>query len=373
MKQRQYYKSFDILKFVCAIIIACVYHYQNDFPDVTLFANVPFVNKLSMYGYMLVELFFIISGFLFFVSYFNKIKDNDMNIKTFLKKRYIRLIFVAGITTFIMFILQQVYYLRNGTFWIWGNNDLGNLLLQLVGIQHWLEPNIVSLNNAVWYISVLLLCYIVFFYISKLVVKKKNIFIFLLPVVVALLVQNYGLNIPFLNYNVTRGLVSFGIGVFLGCLTNSLKNKRSISISSFIALVIVGLLYVFLGDPIVGDLLFFLTFIVYPLLILFLISIDNKLKFINDKVTKYLGSLSFGIYLWNLPIQLVTVLLNQIFRFNFNYDSISFFLIQIVIHILIAIISYHLFERKLLPFFEKRFIKIINFFKKFNQINVKSF
>ena len=29
-------------------------------------------------------------------------------------------------------------------------NDLGNLLLQLVGIQHWLEPNIVSLNNAIF-------------------------------------------------------------------------------------------------------------------------------------------------------------------------------------------------------------------------------
>ncbi len=373
MKQRQYYKSFDILKFICAIIIACVYHYQNDFPDVTLFANVPFVNKLSMYGYMLVELFFIISGFLFFVSYFNKIKDNDMNIKTFLKKRYTRLIFVVGITTFIMFILQQVYYLRNGTFWIWGNNDLGNLLLQLVGIQHWLEPNIVSLNNAVWYISVLLLCYIVFFYISKLVVKKKNIFIFLLPVVVALLVQNYGLNIPFLNYNVTRGLVSFGLGVFLGCLSINLKNKKFMSIFSFIALLIIGLSYIFLGDPIVGDLLFFLTFIIYPLLILFLISIDNKLKFINNKVTKYLGNLSFGIYLWNLPIQLATILLNQIFKFNFNYNSLLFFFIQLVIHILIAVVSYHLFERKLLPFFEKKFIRIISFLTKTNEINVKGF
>ena len=133
------------------------------------------------------------------------------------------------------------------------------------------------------------------------------------------------------------------------------------------------MLYVFIGDPVVGDLLFFLTFIVYPLLILFFISIDNKLKFINGKVTKYLGNLSFGIYLWNLPIQLATILLDQIFRFNFNSDSIYFFLIQVVIHILIAVISYHLFERKLLPFFEKRFIKIINFFKKYNEINVKSF
>lgn len=370
MEQKQYYKSFDILKFVCAIVIACVYHYQNDFPDVTLFANLPFVNRLSVYGYMLVELFFIISGFLFFTSYFNKIKNNNLTIDSFLKKRYIRLIFVSGITTFVMFILQQSYYLKNNSFWMWGNNDLVNLLFQVSGIQFWLEPNIVSLNNAVWYISVLLFCYIVFFYISKLVIKKKNIFIFLIPILVAFLVQKYNLNIPLMNYNVTRGLISFGVGVFLSCLINGLKGKKNISLFSFIILFILGLLYIFLDDSIVGNLFLFLTFIVYPLLILFLVSIDNKLKFINNKFTKYLGNLSFGIYLWNLPIQLTTILLNQIFKFNFNYNSLYFFLIQVAIHIFVAIISYNLFEKKLLSFFERKFIEIISFSMKTNKINV---
>ena len=368
IKQSRYYKSFDILKFICAIIIACIYHYQNDFPNVTLFDNVPFINKLSIYGYMLVELFFIISGFLFLVSYFNKIKEKDLSIKTFLKKRYIRLIFVGAITTFVMFLLQQSYYMLNGDFWIWGNNDLGNLLLQLIGVQYWLEPGIVSLNNAVWYISVLLLCYIVFFYISKLVVKKKNIFIFLLPIVAALIVQKCNLNIPILNYNVTRGIISFGIGVFIGCLSKNLNNRKFITIFSLVSLFVIGMLYIFLGDQVVGNLLLLLTFIIYPLLILSLISIDNKLEFINTKFTKYLGNLSFGIYLWNLPIQLSTVLLNQIFDFGFNYNSVYFFLIQIVIHILIAVLSYHLFERKMLSLFEQKMSKIINYLKKTNEI-----
>ena len=360
-KQRFYYKSFDILKFICAIVIACVYHYQNDFPNITLFSNIPIVEQLSKFGYMLVELFFIISGFLFFTSYFSKIKDKSLNIISFLKKRYIRLIFVAGITTIVMFILQQSYCLINNEFWIWGNNDLGNLLLQLLGIQYWIEPGIVSLNNAVWYISVLLLCYIVFFYVSKFVIKKKNIFIFLIPVFIALLVQKYNLNLPLLNYNITRGLISFGLGVFIGCLNNNLSNKKSISKNSFIFLIIIGLLCMFLGNYFVGDLLFLLTFIVYPLVIFFVIGIDAKLKFINSKFTKYLGNLSFGIYVWNLPIQLATILVNQVFDFGFNYNSIYFFIIQIIIHIAVAILSYHLLEKKFLPFLVKKFLKIINF------------
>lgn len=366
MKQRLYYKSFDILKFICAIVIACIYHYQNDFPNVTLFSNIPVINKLSTFGYMLVELFFIMSGFLFFTSYFSRIKDKSLDMVSFFKKRYIRLIFVTGITTIIMFVLQQSYCLINDEFWIWGNNDLGSLLLQLLGIQYWLKPGIVSLNNAVWYISVLLFCYIVFFYVSKLVIKKKNIFIFLIPVFASLLIQNYNINIPLLNYNITRGLSSFGLGVFIGCLCSNFSNKKNISKISFVTLIIVLFLYIFLGDSAIGDLLFLLTFIVYPLLILFVVGIDDKLKFINGKFTKYLGNLSFGIYLWNLPIQLATILLNQIFELNFNYNSIYFFLIQVVIHIVVAILSYQLFEKKMLPFLEKKFFKCINFFTKLN-------
>ncbi len=370
MKQRQYYKSFDILKFICAIVIACIYHFQNDFPNITLFSNIPIVEQLSKFGYMLVELFFIISGFLFFISYFSKIKDKNLNIISFFKKRYIRLILVAGITTIVMFVLQQIYCLINNQFWIWGNNDFGNLLLQLLGIQYWIEPGIVSLNNAVWYISVLLFCYIIFFYISKFVIKKKNIFIFLIPVFIALLVQKYNLNVPLLNYNITRGVISFGLGVFIGCLNNNLSNKENISKISFVFLIVIGMLCIFLGNYFVGDLLFLLTFIVYPLVIFFVIGIDTKLKFINCKFTKYLGNLSFGIYVWNLPIQLATILLNQVFNFGFNYNSIYFFIIQVTIHIVVAILSYHLLEKKLLPFLEKKNSKIINFFAK---LNSKSF
>ena len=102
--------------------------------------------------------------------------------------------------------------------------------------------------------------------------------------------------------------------------------------------------------------------------ILILICIDDKLKFISSKFTKYLGNISFGIYLWNLPIQLTTVLVKQQFNLNFNYNSVNFLLSQIIIHILVAVLSYHLFEKKLIPIFEKMVSKFINYLQKTNEI-----
>ena len=367
MRKQQYYRSFDILKFVCAIIIACVYHYKNDFYNVTLFDNIPVLRELTSYGYVLVEIFFIISGFLFFKRYFKKIKEQKLSFTSFMKKRYSRLIFVSGLTIILMFLLEQFYYLKNGSYWLCYSNDLGSLILQLIGIQYWVNAYTLSLNNVVWYISVLLFCYILFFYLSRLVIKKKNIFIFLIPFVISLLVQNYSLNVPLLNYDMTRGIISFSVGVLLGCFTENLKNKKVIFIFSFSNLLLVSLCYALLGRQILGELIF-LNVIVYPIIILILICIDDKLKFISSKFTKYLGNISFGIYLWNLPIQLTTVLVKQQFNLNFNYNSINFLLSQIIIHILVAVLSYHLFEKKLIPIFEKMVSKFINYLQKTNEI-----
>ena len=364
MKESQYYKSLDIMKFLCAIIIACIYHYQNDFPDVSLFSKIPIISQLSYNGYMLVELFFIFSGFLFITRYFKKIKNEELSLKDFMIKRYKKLIFVAGVTSVVMFVLQQLYYLKNGSFWIWNQNDIGSLLLQFSGFQYWFTPNAVSLNNAVWYISILLFCYVIYFLVSKVSIKKKNIFFFLIPIIFAFFVQYYFCNIS----NITRGVMSFGVGIFIGLLSQKLKNNKKMFAFSFISLLLLCICYIVFGRQVIGNMLVFLTFVAYPLLVIFLLSIDSKLKFISNKVTKYLGSLSFGIYLWNLPIQLATIYLDQVFGFNFNYSSISFFVIQVVIHIIVAIISNYLFERKVSCFFEKKIATIIEYCSRLNKL-----
>lgn len=345
--EKKLYKLLDILKFICSILIACMYHYRNDFPGMFPLENIPGIKQISIHGWLLVELFFILSGFFFFNSYYDKIVKKKENIKTFFKKRFIRLIPVAAITSIIMFILQQVYIKLNGVYWMWEANDLSDLLLQVSGFQFWLNTKSLSLNNAVWYVSVLLLCYVVYYYVVKFAAKKKNKLFILLPVILTFIVQNYQLNIPLLNWNVQRGIISFGIGIFLGYIISKQKSINKLSIISLICLILSGVLYLTIGLEQIGDLTLVLNIIVYPSIIILLIKLEEFINFIKPNVSRFLANISFGIYLWNLPIQLLTIIISQVFKLKFNYGSIIFLIIQILIHIFVAILSFYLIEKKL--------------------------
>ena len=101
-------KAINLIKFISAIIIACIYHYKNDFPVGTLFERNILIRGISNYGHLLVELFFIISGYLFYISYSKKIKNKKINFTTFIKKRYLRLIPLAALTSIIWLVPNSI-------------------------------------------------------------------------------------------------------------------------------------------------------------------------------------------------------------------------------------------------------------------------
>ena len=83
-------KALNGLRFLGAFIIAFIFHYPS-FMDV----STPPFNTLLMFayshGYLMVELFFALSGFGMYIGYADKIKNKDITFKEYMLKRLAKL------------------------------------------------------------------------------------------------------------------------------------------------------------------------------------------------------------------------------------------------------------------------------------------
>ena len=83
------------------------------------------------------------------------------------------------------------------------------------------------------------------------------------------------------------------------------------------------------------------------ILIIFLnfeIFFKNKLGLIFN----FLGNLTYGLYLWHLPVQLILIILIKNNEINFTIIESNFFFIFYLMSVFtLSIISYYFFEKKL--------------------------
>ena len=171
MKQRDY--SIDFIKIVATVLI--VFHHYQQITGAYFDDGINFFNGTFYYGYI-VELFFVISGYFMF-SYISRIEDG-LSFPIFYFNRFIRLfpIMAMGAVAYEVFLViyqhtyQSSWFDNMPTFW-------GTIIASL-GIQSgWGLPNL-CVNNPTWYISVLMLCYILFYSIHiKTLTDYSTVFI----------------------------------------------------------------------------------------------------------------------------------------------------------------------------------------------------
>ena len=162
MKNRQY--SLDFIKILATIFIL-FHHYQQYISGV--FSNgINYYGGTYNFGYM-VELFFILSGF-FMYPYIKKIK-NGLSLKDFFAIRYLRLIPLVAILAFIYQFFTLVHIKLVGTAWFMQYPNLWSTLVASLGFQEgWVFTENIYVNYPVWYVSVVLVCYIVFYLATNL-------------------------------------------------------------------------------------------------------------------------------------------------------------------------------------------------------------
>lgn len=292
MNKRIY--SIDVLKFLCAILII-FHHYQGQF-DVT-FPSMNFAGGIFYFGY-LVELFFIISGYLA-CSGMERIPEQE-DFGTFMQIRCIRLLPLNMFAAALHCISIQLIY---GSFHIWGFLVTSLGLYALGG-----DFAIYNVNPPSWYISALLLCYIWFYalvYWGKRIAREKEplppYWLFAIVVLIGLVGQVFGYSYPFLNTYTSRGYCAFFVGVLLKFFTEKHGVSSKMAWGALLICLVTGCLFCFSYSHIAYGINYLLTFITYPALILLC---DSKLShsLFRFPWLRILGEVSFGMYLLHTPI-----------------------------------------------------------------------
>ena len=315
MKKNTRYNFLNIYKFIFAIIIACFLHYVDHFIKplglINHFKNQNIAEYLTTKSNALTEFFFIASGILFFIAYVPKIKNKKMNFQEFFINRTKRLLPYVAVTSLIIWILQVICYNTTGDTWgsigtIKFSEVITNILTFGNGI---IEKQ--SLNGPAWYISVLMFCYVIGYFITKLYIKTNNKLVYFIPLIIGL---GMHISVPFegtvifINCTVARGLINFFEGILIYIILDKYDNinkklKTTLKISS---LLIVIISIIILNNPnnfmYIGDIGLYHSFIIMPALIY--LSYNSKLieKISNNKFITYIGNLSFDIYMMNFIV-----------------------------------------------------------------------
>ena len=363
MKKNDKIAYFNLLKFIAALIIAIFLHYGDHLTRLLgitkVFPNNSFFDYITVNSYVLVEMFFMISGILFMIAYYNKI-SNGLNFRLFIRNRVIRIYPLLVITSIYMFIINIILFRYNRLLWEGGTLSLWNLFSDIMFAgKVFLNANN-TLNGPIWYLNVLMICYILAFILTKLSKKYRTMYVFVVPIVLGIMIKYSYTSILLWNVNVARGLMSFFMGTLIAIFFkkyNTYSNRKKFFIKALLLAELTAFFFLLTrktGNMYVQDNILSYTFLVFPELIILLYDIKILNKICKTKSVKFLGNISFGIYLWNFPIlsTFFFLIINKIMKLPVL--SLEFFILNIIVHIIVSSISYYLVDKTLIPFINKK-------------------
>ena len=128
LKENNNIAYFNLLKFIGAFAIAIFYHWNGHFlPSLGLenpYSELPVIGFLSQKCMIFVEMYFIISGYLFALVYRDKIEQKQITFKTFLINRIVRIYPMMTISTLFMYLSNHYLFAYNGSLWSYGHRFL---------------------------------------------------------------------------------------------------------------------------------------------------------------------------------------------------------------------------------------------------------
>lgn len=168
----------EVLRFLCAFAVL-LWHYQ------LFFFHGPFVDAaadamrakqplfwilapLYMYGRWAVEIFWAISGYIFYHQYGLAITDRRVGAFEFALRRFARLYPLHFATLLIVAAEQALYFSGHRVFFIDQGNTPQLFAFQLAFASNWLWWQPFSFNSPIWSVSVEVLVYGVFFVVTRI-------------------------------------------------------------------------------------------------------------------------------------------------------------------------------------------------------------
>ncbi len=213
---------------------------------------------------------------------------------------------------------------------------------------------VLELNSPAWSVSVEMVFYVLFPLLLLLTRYKKifiyfTIFAYLLSQFIHLYLapKLLGISGSAIFYHPLIHMNQFLIGITGGILLlhypDLLKRKHL----SFLFFAIIILLVMIRPENISYN-----DGLIAPLFMLLIVSISsNNIRWLNSKLLIFLGEISFGIYIYQMPVYKY---LSKINITHLHQSENLFFYSSFALLIIVSTISYYFIEQPILKFFKKK-------------------
>ncbi len=288
-------------------------------------------------GYLAVNMFFVISGYLIVKSYMN-----GKNIKKYILSRFFRIYpayFMVVVSLFFVgfyvnYETSHEFLVDGGIKYLFYNSIFLNFIQPT--LPNLFENNFGVVNGSLWTIKieVMFYCSVILFYYrvnSNWMFKFATILLFVVSIIshyiIVYLIENYQIH-PSMKNQIFSLLSFFMVGAIFNIVKIPASNIYTFILSFILFNVIIDYEYLYFLEPLaVGVMVYYLAF--------------------NAKLfkwpTKKVGDLSYGIYLWHYPII-------QILYKNGVYDLSYWLSVPLTIFVVTfsSFISWNLIEKKMI-------------------------
>jgi peptidoglycan/LPS O-acetylase OafA/YrhL len=315
-KDVERFYSLDVLRGLAALSVV-LWHWQDFFyvgtqlPSTFAIGSQPLFGLLAPFyraGYLAVDLFFSLSGFIFYALYAARVSRREVSAKEFFVLRFSRLYPLHLITLLTVAIGQMAFRHLTHTDFAIGGNDLYHFVLNLFFASSWGLERSFSFNGPIWSVSVEVLLYAIFFTLGRL--RQVG-----LISTISICVVGAGLSKVYPP--IAHGLLSFFLGglVFLA-YKRTLRTIPRASTVAFLGLIlliwlvplVVSSLPAMESDrrvPLIASI--YMRILAFPVTI-YLLAVCETIRGTLGKSLAVIGDISYSTYLWHFPLQLALVL-----------------------------------------------------------------
>ena len=364
--------SLDLLRGLAALVVV-FWHWQHFFFDGSTF--VPYDMQAQPFyalfffayqaGWLAVDLFFSLSGFVFFWLYADAVADRRVGAWQFFVLRFSRLYPLHLVSFLLVLVMQHWLLASSGDYFVTPYNDAYHALLNLLLVSGWGLEQGPSFNGPIWSVSLEVLMYLLFFISCR---------VFGLRLAVTIAWVLIGLLLMTVHPILGRGLFSFFLGGLVFRLYQALCRRQLVSRAAPCAAGSVALLWLLtLVEvrtpwlfPGLGTLLEGLVpqalashlpaalhglsrllpvALLFPLTILALALAETQRGHLGRRLAG-IGDLTYAIYLLHFPLQLALfIAARQLGLAATAFNSPLALLLFFALLIPLCLLTYRYFER----------------------------
>lgn len=357
--------SLDILRGVAALGVV-FWHWQHFFARSTKgqvnFGKLPLYRWFFLFyesGWLAVDLFFGLSGFVFYWLYSKSIAERSVSPLHFGLLRFSRLYPLHFATLVLVAIGQLSYRSINGSSFIYVFNDVKHFLLNIFFVSSWGFERGFSFNGPVWSVSIEVLLYLLFF-IGCRFLPVRALIVAPISIIGFFVIARF-------NAAIGRGVGSFFLG---GCIFFAYKaivasrQRRAITKSILYLTIVAWAVTLFfqqqrvdvhahlLKMPILARITLWqpvwpVLMLLFPLTILALALVETHRGTLGKRLS-FIGDISYSSYLIHFPLQLaVATMVSWLSLGTLIYYSPWFLGLFFLVLISICFCSYRCFEAPL--------------------------